>query len=387
MTRTCDVLIIGAGVAGVSLASELAARGEHVVVVEATQICGGSSGLNSGGVRQQFSSPINIELARRTVKWIEQQVVDEGLDCGYQQTGYMFIARERETMTGLQAGIALQNASGVNTMWLEPEEILDIAPGVNLDGILGAAYGPTDGSLDPNSFVQFIAAKARQRGVEFVTGNAVGSIRTNESQVTNVQLTNGDKFSARCYVNCAGAWAPSVAALCDVQLPIKPWRSQVFVVQGVPGIPETSPFVIDFDSRKCFYHPEGGTNRQIVSIDGGQQVLPSWNVSVDSTVIPELVSRLCVLNSDFESASIVHSWAGMLEITPDENPISDFTGFSNFYTMAGFSGHGLPIAPSLAVQVSQILTDGHSDVDLTPYAFARFDASSHASSTEIMSMR
>lgn len=383
----CDVLIIGAGVAGVALASELAALGQHLVVVDAAQVCGGSSGLNAGGVRQQFSSAINIEFARRTVKWIEQQIADAGMNCGYKQTGYMFIARNEQTKAGLLQGIAAQNAQGVATRWLEPNEILDIAPGVELEGILGASFGPTDGYLDPNSFVQHIAGQARARGVEILTNHAVESIQTNGSKVTSVTLANAEHIEARIVVNCAGAWAPSIAALVGVSLPIKPWRSQLFVVEGVPGIPESSPFVIDFDNRKSFYHPEGGTNRQIIGMDGGQEVIPSWNVAGDQSIVEDLVSRLCVLNPDFESASIIHSWAGMLEITPDENPISDFTGYDNFYTMAGFSGHGLPLAPSLAVQVAKVLTGGNSDIDLTPYAFARFDDSGQAASSEIMSMR
>lgn len=384
---SCDVLIIGAGIAGVSLAHELAKLGKEVIVVEATQVCGGSSGLNGGGVRQQFSSPLNIELARRTVKYLEAATERGVLNCDYHQTGYMFIARNEFTADGLKQGIAIQNSFDVPTRWLSPQEILEVAPGVNLDGMLGAALGPTDGYLDPNSLVHHIANQARESGAHIVSGSPVISMESKGNKVTQVTLENGTSFSADTIVNCAGAWAPEIAKLYGANLPIKPWRSQLFVIDGVDTVPVDSPFVIDFDNRKTFYHPEGRTSRLIGSMDAGSQVETSWNLAGDQSIVEDLVTRLMTLNPDFENASISSSWAGMLEITADENPIADWTHMDNVYTMAGFSGHGLPIAPSLAVQVAQVLTSGESELDLTPYAFSRFDESGFAPPIEIMSMR
>jgi sarcosine oxidase subunit beta len=381
-----DVLVIGAGIAGTSLAAELAAAGATVTVVEATQVCGGSSGLNAGGVRQQFSEEINVELARRTVESLTELRAANIVDLNYHQNGYLFIARTEATAAALQRSISLQNTLDVPTQWLTPSEISDLVPGVDLEEAIGASFCVTDGYLDPHSWVTYIADKARRAGVRFLTGTKVVGINHTGFQATAAALDSGDHVHPRIMVNCAGAWASSIAETYGASLPILAWRSHCFLISGVSSIPSDAPMTIDFDNGKTWFHPERA-NELLTGTDADGPCASTWSVPVDRRVEEVLAPRLMRMHQAFESASVKTGWAGLLELTPDDNPICDWTHFDNLYTMAGFSAHGLPLAPSLATQAAKVLTGAAPDIDITPYRADRFNQPAAQDSPERMSMR
>jgi len=382
---SCDFLIIGAGIAGVSLATQLRARGASVAVAEATQVCGGSSALNAGGVRQQFSQPLNITLARRTVEYLDE-LTQRGVELSHRQVGYLFIVSEERAVPALQAAVEVQNDLDVPTRWLSVDEIIEMVPGVRPEGLVGGTFCPTDGYLDPNTLVTAIAADARRAGAVIASNTAVTGIDHSGERITRVRLSTGSTISAGTVVNCAGAWSNGIANLYGATLPITPWRAQLFIIEGATGVPNDSPYVIDFHNGKTFYHPEAGTSL-LAGTDADDACEASWHVPFDRTKSEPVVERLISRFTSFEEASVGRGWSGMLEITADENPISDWTHFDNLYTMAGFSGHGLPIAPSLAAEASIVLTGAAATLDLSPYRADRLDQPIAPESMELMAMR
>jgi sarcosine oxidase subunit beta len=280
----------------------------------------------------------------------------------------------------------VRNDLDVPSRWLSVNEVIAAVPGVRPDGLVGAAFCPTDGQLDPHALVTTMAAEARANGAVIVSGAAVTGFRHVRGRVTAVELSMAQTITAGTVITCAGAWADDVAGLYGASLPITPWRSQLYLIEGATGVPGDSPFTIDFDNGKTFYHSEGRTS-VIAGTDAANVCETSWHVPFDPAKTELLVERLTSRFKNFDQASVRHGWAGLLEITADENPISDWTHFANMYTMAGFSGHGLAIAPGLAEQVAGLLTDGMTSVDLAPYRADRFDSPSPPDSMEAMSMR
>jgi sarcosine oxidase subunit beta len=385
LAATCDFLIIGAGIAGVSLAKELRARGVSVAVAEATQVCGGSSALNAGGVRQQFSQPLNIILARRTVEYLGE-LTEQGIDLAHRQVGYLFMISDMRAVPALQAAVKVQNELHVPTRWLSVDEIVEMVPGVRPEGLVGATFCPTDGYLDPNTLVTAIAADARRAGAVIASNTAVIGFQHSGTRITGVRLSTGSSVSAGVVVNCAGAWSDGIARLYGATLPITPWRAQLFIIEGATGVPNDSPYVIDFHNGKTFYHPEAG-NTLLAGTDADDACEASWHVPFDQARSEPVVERLISRFTSFDDARVGRGWPGMLEITADENPIADWTHFENMYTMAGFSGHGLPIAPSLAAEASLVLTGAEPTLDLSPYRAERFDQAIPPESMELMAMR
>ena len=385
LPASCDFLVIGAGIAGVCVAAQLRSRGASVAIAEATQVCGGSSALNAGGVRQQFSQRLNIALAHRTVEYLGE-LKQRGVELGHRQVGYLFMISDSRAVPALQAAVKVQNDLNVPTRWLSVDEIIEMVPGLRPEGIVGGTFCPTDGYLDPNTLVTAIAADARRSGVVIASNTAVTGFDHSAERITGVRLSTGSTIAAGTVVNCAGAWSDSIAKLYGATLPITPWRSQLFIIEGATGVPNDSPYVIDFNNGKTFYHPESGTSL-LAGTDADDACEPSWHVPFDQTKSEIVVERLISRFTTFEDARVGRGWSGMLEITADENPISDWTHFDNLYTMAGFSGHGLPIAPSLAGEAALVLTGEAATLDLSPYRADRFDQPIPPESMELMAMR
>lgn len=385
LPASCDFLVIGAGIAGVSVAARLRSHGASVAIAEATQVCGGSSALNAGGVRQQFSQPLNIALARRTVEYLGD-LRQRGVDLGHRQVGYLFMVSEERAVPALRAAVKVQNDMGVPTRWVSVDEIGEMVPGLRPEGLVGGTFCPTDGYLDPHTLVTAIAVDARQSGVVIASNTAVTGFDHSASRITGVRLSTGSRISVGTVVNCAGAWSNSIANLYGATLPITPWRSQLFIIEGATGVPSDSPYVIDFHNGKTFYHPESGTSL-VAGTDADDACEASWHVPFDRTKSELVVERLISRFTSLDSASVGRGWSGMLEITADENPISDWTHFDNLYTMAGFSGHGLPIAPSLAGEAALELTGAATTLDLSPYRASRLNQPIAPESIELMAMR
>jgi sarcosine oxidase, subunit beta len=384
LTSAPDFLVIGAGITGVALAGQLARHGASVTVIEAVQVCGGSTGRSAGGIRQQFSNPLNVTLAQRTVNLVSQLRDEYAGSFEYHQVGYLFLFASRASVRALQAAIAVQNELGVASSWLTPDEAAGMVPGLYLEGVVGATFCPSDGFVDAEALVLTMAREARSYGARFQSGSVMG-IDVDEHSVRAVRLKSGETISAGTVVNCTGAWAGKVAALYGATLPITPWRSQCYQLETT-RIACDHPMTIDFDNGKTYFHPSGKTI--LSGTDSGHQVAPSWNVPFDFAGSDPLVRRLVSRFDYFDDASVVGGWSGVLELTPDENPICGWTHFDNLYTIAGFSGHGLSIAPGLAERAAAELVGARPDVDLSPYRLERLSAGTASDlSAERMSMR
>jgi sarcosine oxidase subunit beta len=381
--RSYDVIIIGAGIMGSALALELTRAGRTVLLVDSEGVCSGSSARSAGGVRHQFGQPLNIELARRTIERFERFEEEYGVDCGFKQVGYMFLVSNEETERVLRAAVRSQQSLGVPSRFISTEEIAELVPGIRVDDLLGATFCPKDGFLDPPTAVAAFARAAKAAHATVLTNAPVVGLVSSGDAVTAVRVADGTTFSAAVVVNAAGAWAPRVAALYGETLPIVSWRSQVFTLHDTPDFGDRLPMVIDFDHGKAYFHPEGPG--LLVGMDNEAAAEPSWDPPFDWNKFPDVAVALTDRVPALANARCVSGWAGFLEITPDEDPVVGWTHLRNVYTAAGFSGHGIAIAPGLAPEIALEITGQQPTLDLSAYRLERFAAGERES--EPMAMR
>lgn len=367
---------------GCALAHDLAAAGHDVVVVDRSMVCSGSSGVNAGGVRHQFSSEVNVRTALRSIQRLANFEAEFGVNVGFHQAGYLFLVSSPESRAVFERAVAVQRGCGIPSRFLSPDEIASLTPFVRSDDLLGGAFCSADGYLDPHSVVTAFATAARRHGARFRQGAAVTGFERRGDRIDSVVTSTGDAVSPAVVVNAAGAWAGDIARLAGAHIDITPWRSQVFRI-GVDGVPRDAPMTIDFDNGKCYFHPEGTT--VVAGNDDGERADGSWPVPFDASHAPVLIERLMWRSEAFFDARLEGGWAGLLELTPDENPIVGWTGADDFYTAAGFSGHGFSLAPGLSLDIARDLAGETTEVALDAYRPDRFDTPAAAS--EALSLR
>lgn len=365
-----EVAIVGGGAMGTSLAWHLARRGcSDVLLLEREAFLGtGSTGRCAGGVRHQFSSRVNIELSRLSIRAIERFEAEVGAPLDFRQDGYLFLLAREEDWAAFRRNADLQRSLGVPVETLTAREAADLVPGLVVDGVLGATYCPTDGIADPHGMTQGYGDGARRLGARIATGVAVTGVRVREGRVIGVDTTEGP-IAARWVVNCAGPWAALVGRMAGVEVPVVPLRRHVFTTRPFAGAPARSTMVIDFATTFYFHRESGG-----VLMGMGRDEPPSFDTSVDPEFQYAVLERALERYPAMAEAAIARAWAGLYEMSPDAHPIlGPVPGLEGFLLANGFSGHGFQHAPAVGLLLAEMILDGQAkSIDLSPLAYDRF---------------
>ena len=371
IAETADVVVVGGGVVGTSAAYHLAAAGAgRVLLFERTDALGtGSTGACAGGFRHQFSSRINIELSLASVPMILNFTEVHGLPLDVVRDGYLFLVRDEEDWISFGVAAELQRSMGVDVRILAPEEAAAIAPGISLDGVIGATYCPDDGIADPAGLTQGYATAARRAGAGIRLGVDVLAISTLADRVTGVQ-TDAGRVEAPVVVNAAGPWAGSLAASAGVSLPLEPIPRMVVTTGPFPAAPTRRTLVIDA-STTFYFHREG---EGVLMGMGGRDERPSFSTAVDERfVAEELLPTAMRVFPPLEAAGVAATWCGLYEMTPDRHPIVGPSPVAGLYLANGFSGHGFQHAPVVGKLLAELIAEGRArTVDIAPLALARF---------------
>jgi sarcosine oxidase, subunit beta len=370
---TCDVLIIGAGIAGITLAEQLARANVKVIVLEALDLARGSSGQNAGGVRQQFSEATNIRAGIDTLSRIAGFFDETAIDVGFRKVGYLFLAATAKQEATLEQAVALQNSFGIRSNMVTPQDIRTILPEMNVSDIRAGSFCGDDGYVDPKKLVKAFATLARSHGAKIFERTPVTDISISGSRIVEV-VAGEQRFTAATVVNAAGVWAPRIARIVGADLPITSRRSNLWVAkpeQINPG--EWIPQVIDLETR-VFYHSEIGGDGSIVFGVGGAELVPDDpDIPCNWDKLPNGLKRLGHRMPRFVDAVVTRGWAGLVEATPDDNPIVGWTFLENLYTNAGYSGHGMGVAPGIAIQIARELQGLKPDYSLDSFRHERFE--------------
>lgn len=371
------IVVVGGGIVGLASAYYLAERGEDVVVCEKGTIGNGSTERSAGGIRAQFSTPVNVDLSVESMRVWDQFDEEFGVDIGHRKVGYLFLARDEATADSFREMVSMQNERGVPSELLTPEEARAHCPELHAEAFRAATYSPTDGFADPYLALQGYATAAREAGVDVRTKTPVTGIHRadgGEGHVVGVD-TGDDYIEATHVVDAAGAWAREVAELAGVGLPIAPRRRQALVVDPETAVPEDVPLTIDLDTGS-YFRPE----REGAAIVGGHfaeddpdQNPDGYTTSIDLDWAATALERAADCAGYFGPDSrIRRGWAGLYAVTPDHHPIIEET-VPGFVTAAGFSGHGFQHAPATGKLVAELVCDGEASlVDIERLRSSRF---------------
>ena len=349
-----EIAIVGGGIMGLALAYNLTEHGvTDVVVLEGKHLAWGASGRNGGGIRQQWSTEMNIRLMQESIDICGHFAQELGTNVWMRQGGYLFLCREPSMLARMEAVIALQNRCDVPTRLLSSAEVMNLVPELDVRAYAGAWYNPTDAIVFPWPFLWGYARAAARRGVEIHTFTPVTSI---ERGADGFRLeTPKGTVRARRVVNAAGAWSPQVARLVGLQLPTWPTRHEIMSTE--PLKPFLKPMVSVIDSGLYFSQSLRG------EIVGGitlheprdQHIRMGSRLEFLEAMAAGLVEAMPRLGE----VKVVRQWAGPYDLTPDNSPIvGEAPAVPGFYLCSGFVGHGFMMAPVVTRHYALHLTGG-----------------------------
>ncbi|GAA3439652.1 NAD(P)/FAD-dependent oxidoreductase [Kutzneria kofuensis] len=372
MTERAEVIVVGGGVMGLSAAFHLAEAGVDVLLVERDELGSGSTCRAAGGVRAQFSDPANIELARRSLAAFERFGQRPGAEIDLRQHGYLFLLDDEADVAAFEAGVRLQNELGVPSRMLTVQQALELSPLVVGDGLLAAAFSPTDGHCTPEAVVQGYARGARALGARIRQHCAVTGIEVANGVITGVRTTEGLVDTSTVVVT-AGAWSAAVGEMAGVPLPVVPLRRQIIVTSDLPDLPADLPMTIDFGTS-FYFHPEG-PGLLVGMSDPNQE--PGFHLSTGDEWLPGLAEAVQRRAPSLADVGIAHRWAGLYEISPDHNAlIGESRDVSRLLYATGFSGHGFLQGPAVGEVLRDLVLGVPPVVDVTGLSVDRFATSS-----------
>jgi len=369
MIDRADVVIIGGGVLGLSLAYNLLKRGgTSVTVLEKSYLNSGATGRCGGGARQQWTTAGNIDLMKRSVKLFERFGSETGFNVWFRQGGYLFLAKTPEQVRDFEANVKLQNENDVPSRLLEPREIKHLAPELDTGTILAGAYNATDGILHPFPVIWGYARAVERMGGTVLTFTEAKGIEIDHGRAVAVR-TNRGRIAASRIVNACGAWAPEIGRMAGVEFPNKPELHEIIVTE--PMRPFLKPAVIPMDTGLYCAQTLRG---ELVACVGCEQEECNESYSTSFAFMRRISRILTELFPRIGNVRVLRHWAGFYDNTPDTNPIlgpvDEVDGFIQFH---GFMGHGFMMAPVMGEIMAEWMLDGaHADL-MEKYALKRFE--------------
>ena len=371
LPEKAQIVIIGGGVMGASVAYHLALKGcNDVVLLEKEPFFGqGATGRCAGGIRYQFSTEINIRLSQLSLPMLEVFEGETGQAIDLQWPGYLFLLTNEADIQKFRNNVALQHRLGVQTQWLSGDEIRERVPQLAAEDVLAGTFHAKDGLADPNGVVAGYISAGRRLGVQSFTDTAVSNIETKDGQVTAVQ-TNYGRIACDSVVNAAGPWSAVVSDMAGIPLPVTPIRRQMLTTTPLPEIPSDFPFIIDF-AQSLYYHREG---QGLLTGMSNPNQPPGLDQNVDEDW--ELIHMEAAINRLplLERAGRASAWAGLYEVTPDAHPIfGPVPQLDGYYLVTGFSGHGFMHGPIAGLLMSEIILEGQATtLDISMLDYGRF---------------
>lgn len=375
MSETADIVIIGSGIVGSSVAYHLSEAGcTNVLVIEREAHQGkGSTGKSMGGVRAQFATAVNIQMSIYSINFFAQFDEVMGYPADYRAHGYLFCATNERHLDYLKANRERQMALGLkNVELVAREDIAKFVPQLRGDDILGGTFCQTDGFVDPHSVMMGFMLKARERGVRLWLDTQVTSIDVEpDSGIKGVNTTRGF-VSAPVVVNAAGPWAAEVAKMAGSGLPVEPLRRQLVLTEPFDQLPQRFPMVIDMSTG--FHFRREGAGILLAWNDPAET--PGFKTDFDPTFVEKILTHAAARVPILADAAVnpTRSWAGLYEMTPDHHSIiGPAPGLPGLYFVNGFSGHGVMHSPASGRIAADLILHGHSNlIDASQLSVERF---------------
>jgi len=372
--QTAEVVIIGGGIVGSSIAYHLTAAGcKDILVIERETAQGkGSTGKSMGGVRAQFSTPVNIQMSLYSIPFYASFDEQLGYPADYRPQGYLFCATNEKQLAYLRTNYNKQVEMGLkNVRLVSADEIRSLFPQLRADDIIGGSFCSTDGFVDPYSAMIGFMSWATDHGATLWKHTQVTTIRCDKRGLSEVETTRGP-VSTRKVVNAAGPWAAEVASMAGVDLPVEPLRRMLVPTEPFDQFPHTAPMIIDM-SNGFHFRPE---SLGFLLAWNDPEETPGFKSDFEASFIEKILTRAADRVPIFENLAVnpKRAWAGLYEMTPDHHPIlGEVASVPGFFLANGFSGHGVMHAPATGKILSDLILTGKTNlVDASLLNVARF---------------
>lgn len=353
MRKTADAVIIGGGISGVSIAYNLAKKGlKNIVVIEKGYLASGSTGRCGAGVRMQWGTEMNCAFAKYSIEFFERanEELKYGGNIDFKQGGYLIVGATEKEENRFKKNLELQNRMGIPSRLLTPAEAKEIIPYMDETKITCATFCPKDGHLNPFHATRAYAEAAERLGTEIMTETEVSGIEVENGRVKAV-ITSRGRIETPVVVNAAGGYAPAVAEMAGLTLPIYPERHEILVTEPVE--PLQGPMFMSFSYNiYCQQTPEGSfvMGRSNYNEPRGYNINSSWDF------MEKMAETCCELLPLLKKLSIVRQWSGLYAMTPDRQPVyGAVKEVEGFYLACGFSGHGFMFAPATGMVVAEAI--------------------------------
>lgn len=382
MTTTADVVVIGGGVIGTSIAFHLAILGvRDVVVLERRFLGAGGTGRSVGIVRQLYPTRETSAMVVRSLAVLRDFGPVVGGNSGYVRCGVL-IAVSGAMRGRLEETVARHRDLGVRADVLEPADVAAIEPRLDLDGIGAVLHEQDSGYGDPVGVAAGYANGARRHGARIEQGVEVAGIETAAGRrVTGVRTADGRLFSTPVVVNAAGLWAPAIAAMAGHGLPIVVGRHPVLIIERPPAFGAPHPVYLDL-ARGTYLRPETGGLTLTGSLTDDEAAHPMSPDELGSDLgldaAAEALERVSRVMPALAEARYRSGYAGAFDITPDWMPILDESPVAGLWIAAGMSGHGFKLAPAVGEMMAALITGVRPPVDPAPFRADRFAGSGGA---------
>ena len=370
MIKKADIVIIGGGIQGCSIAYNLAKKGaKDIVILEKNTCANGSSGRCGAGIRQQFGTKMNCILARESMKTFETLTEELDYDIELNQAGYLMLAYTEKEMSQFKKNVELEQSLGIDAKVVTPQEAGEIVPYLNQEGILGGTFCPTDGNVNP-LFTTFAYAEAAQRlGVRYYPYTEATEIEIEKGRILSVTTDKG-KIITATVVNAAGGYSGQVGKMAGVDIPVYSQRHQILITEHVDSL--WKPMLMSFSENFYFQQlPDGGIlggygdpKNEVI----GGNIDSTWQFA--RTMAKKMVKLVPVL----KDVRMVRQWAGLYNMSPDAQPIlGEHPKLKGFYLSVGFSGHGFMLAPVTGKLIAELILDGETYIPIDRLDLGRFE--------------
>ena len=369
MKNNADVVIIGGGVSGCSLAYQLAKKGKEVVVVEKKYLSSGATGACGAGIRQQWSTKENTELAIKSIKIFEKLERELGYDIELRQGGYLIAIHDEKEMKQAEKNVAMQRSLGLNVDILTLEEINDVVSILDVKGmnVLGATFCHTDGHANPFKTTFAYANAARKKGANIYTHTMVVDIKTENKKIAAVKTDKGT-IKTNIVVNAAGVWSKKIAEMINVKLPNIPFRKEIMVTERLK--PMFEAMVISFKDGIYFSQQNEG---QIVGGIPIPEEKSGYKTMPTLSFMKHMAKTLTRYAPSLKHLNMLRHWTGFYDVTPDARPVlGEVKEVKNFIQCHGFSGHGFMLSPVVSQILSEYIVDGKTPDVLKSLSKERF---------------
>jgi len=366
MRKNADIVVIGGGCVGCSIAYHLAEKGiRDVVVLEKRFLTGGATGACAAGFRQQWGTELNCLLSRGSIEMFKSLNEEEDLE--FRQSGYLLITYKEHQARMLEQNLKVQNRLGIPSKRLSPQEAAGIVPHLNINGMVAAFYCHEDGHVNPFKVTSAYAKKAERLGVEINTHTTVTGIQTEKGHVKAV-ITDKGTIATHKVVNATGPYAKLIGQMLGLSHPVVPVRYQILITE--PLEPILGPLVMSFHhGTYCQQVPHGGF---IMGWDNPNEP-KGFNTSHDWIFLEEMAHRITEQLPILKDVRVIRQWAGNFDVSPDAQPILGCVPEVEGYYLGLGCGRGLMLSPMIGKLMAEYLSGEDPGMPIDKLSIERFE--------------